>query len=132
VLDRQGGKVAGYYSTAGASVAPQAGAQVYGYVLFFLNEKTLDHVKSTEGFEVGVGPSVVLAGEDAGASTTATGQDAIYAFIFDLHHRAVFAVNPSARRNVHGLVRKCMAAGAPTTRAWRPKARPRHALAAAR
>jgi lipid-binding SYLF domain-containing protein len=66
VLYQQGGKVAGYYSTAGASVGLQAGAQVYGYVLFFLNEKNLDHVESTEGFEVGVGPSVVLADEASG------------------------------------------------------------------
>ncbi len=50
----------------------------------------------------------------------------------DLHLRAVFAVNPSARRDVQGLVRKWMAAGAPPARNRRPKVRPRHALAVAR
>lgn len=83
VLYRKG-KVAGYYSTAGGSIGLQAGAQVYGYVLFFLSEKNLAYVNDSEGFEVGVGPSVVLGDEGAGkATTTTTVQDAIYAFIFD-------------------------------------------------
>jgi lipid-binding SYLF domain-containing protein len=83
VLYRKG-KVAGYYSTAGGSVGLQAGAQVYGYVLFFLSERDLAYVNDTEGFEVGVGPSVVLGDEGAGkATTTTTLKDAIYAFIFD-------------------------------------------------
>jgi lipid-binding SYLF domain-containing protein len=83
VLYRKG-KVAGYYSTAGGSFGLQAGAQVYGYALFFLSEKDLAYVNQSEGFEVGVGPSVVLGDEGAGkATTTTTLKDAIYAFIFD-------------------------------------------------
>ncbi len=50
----------------------------------------------------------------------------------DLHLRAVFAVNPSARKDFQGLVRKWMTAGAPSTRARRPTPRTRHAVAATR
>ena len=84
VLYLKGGKVGGYYSTAGASVGLQAGAQVYGYVMFFLSRKTLDYLDASAGFEVGVGPSVVVGDDGVGNSTTTTtAQDAIYAFIFD-------------------------------------------------
>ena len=78
------GKAAGYYNTTGASFGLQAGAQKYGYALFFLNDETLKTLDQTQGFEVGVGPSVVIADEGMGKSaTTTTAQDKIYAFIFD-------------------------------------------------
>ena len=77
-------KVAGYYNTAGASYGLQAGAQTYGYVMFFLSEETLAYLGKSEGFEVGVGPSVVIGDEGFGKSaTTTTAKDKIYAFIFD-------------------------------------------------
>jgi lipid-binding SYLF domain-containing protein len=80
----RGGKPAAYYNTAGASVGLQAGAQKYGYVLFFLSEDTLKYLDRSEGFEIGVGPSVVVADQGLGRSaTTTTVKDNIYAFIFD-------------------------------------------------
>ena len=81
----RGGKVAAYYNTAGASVGMQAGGQKYGYAMFFLSEETLKSLDKTEGFEVGVGPSVVVADKGMAASpkTTTTMKDTIYAFIFD-------------------------------------------------
>lgn len=80
----KGGKAAGYYNTAGASVGLQAGGQKYGYALFFLNNETLKALDQANGFEIGVGPSVVVADEGMGKSTTTTtAQDKIYAFIFD-------------------------------------------------
>lgn len=80
----RGGKVAGYYNTAGAAIGLQLGAQSYGYAMFFLSEQTLAYLDKSQGFEVGVGPSVVLADESFAASTTtSTVQDKIYAFIFD-------------------------------------------------
>jgi lipid-binding SYLF domain-containing protein len=79
-----GGKASGYYNTAGASVGLQAGAQKYGYAMFFLSEETLKSLDKTEGFEVGVGPSVVIADQGlAKSTTTTTVKDKIYAFIFD-------------------------------------------------
>lgn len=81
VLFKQGRPVA-YYNTAGGSYGLQAGAQQFGYVLFFMKEGALSALDSTQGFEVGVGPSVVLVDQGAASSTTTiTTQDDIYAFI---------------------------------------------------
>ena len=80
----RGGKATAHYNTAGASVGLQAGAQKYGYALFFLSEETLKYLDKSEGFEVGVGPSVVVADEGfAKSTTTTTAKDKVYAFIFD-------------------------------------------------
>jgi lipid-binding SYLF domain-containing protein len=80
---RRRGKAAGHYSTAGASYGLQAGAQQFGYALFFMNEKALTALTSTDGFEIGVGPSVVVVDEGMGKSATSiTMKDDIYAFIF--------------------------------------------------
>jgi len=80
----RGGKATAYYNTAGASFGLQAGAQKYGYALFFLSEETLGYLDKSEGFEVGIGPSVVIADEGfAKSATTTTVKDKIYAFIFD-------------------------------------------------
>ena len=79
----RGGKPAGHYSTAGGSYGMQAGAQEYGYALFFTNDKALRALTEAAGFEVGVGPSVVVVDEGMGRSlTTVTAQHDIYAFIF--------------------------------------------------
>ena len=79
----KGGKVAGYYNTSGASYGLQAGAQRYGYAMFFMNEKSLNALTANDGFEVGVGPSVVVVDQGMGKSlTTTTANDDIYAFIF--------------------------------------------------
>ena len=80
----RGGKATGYYRTSGASFGLQAGAQKYGYALFYLSEETLKSLDSGSGFEVGVGPSVVVADQGAAKSTTTTTvKSTIYAFIFD-------------------------------------------------
>ena len=82
VLFRQG-KVAGYYNTSGASFGLQAGAQQFGYAMFMMNDKALGALSANEGFEVGVGPSVVVLDEGkAKTLTTTTAKDDIYAFIF--------------------------------------------------
>ena len=79
----QGGKVVGYYNTAGASFGLQAGAQTFGYALFFMNEQALAQLGANDGFEVGVGPSVVVVDQGmAKSATTTTMKDDIYAFIF--------------------------------------------------
>jgi len=79
----KGGKTIGYYNTAGASYGLQAGAQKFGYAMFFMNEKALGQINKAEGFEVGVGPSVVVIDEGMAKQTsTTTMDDDIYAFIF--------------------------------------------------
>jgi lipid-binding SYLF domain-containing protein len=77
------GKVAGYYNTSGASYGLQAGAQQFGYAMFLMNDKAVAALGANDGFEVGVGPSVVVVDEGkAKTVTTTTAKDDIYAFIF--------------------------------------------------
>jgi len=79
----QKGKAVGYYSTAGASVGLQAGAQTFAYALFFMNANAQAQLDKADGFEVGVGPTVVVMDEGkAKTMTTTTAKDDIYAFIF--------------------------------------------------
>ena len=79
----KGGKAVGYYSTAGASWGLQAGAQQFGYAMFFMNDKALKALIETDGFEIGVGPSVVVVDEGMGKSATSiTMKDDVYAFVF--------------------------------------------------
>src|SRR5215813_7206132 len=81
---RRQGKTVAYYNTVAASYGLQAGVQSFGYVLFFMSDSALSYLDKSEGFELGVGPSIVVV--DAGkakAMTTTTMQHDIYAFIFD-------------------------------------------------
>ena len=79
----QNDKAIGYFNTAGASFGLQAGAQQYGYALFFMKESALSALTRADGFEVGIGPSVVVIDQGmAIQKSTTTLQDDIYAFIF--------------------------------------------------
>jgi lipid-binding SYLF domain-containing protein len=79
----RGGKPSGYYNSVGASYGYQVGAQKFGYALFFMNEKSVQYLDSSEGFEVGMGPSFVLVDEGKGKSiTSTTATQDVYAFIF--------------------------------------------------
>jgi lipid-binding SYLF domain-containing protein len=81
-LLKKGAAVA-FYKTTGASVGLQAGAQKYGYAMFFMNDAALAQLDSAKGFEVGVGPSLVVVDEGmAKTTTTTTLKDDIYAFVF--------------------------------------------------
>jgi lipid-binding SYLF domain-containing protein len=77
------GKAVGYYNTTGASYGLQAGAQKYGYAMFFMNAAALRALDSAKGMEVGVGPSVVVvdSGMAKTMNTTTMTRD-VYAFIF--------------------------------------------------
>jgi lipid-binding SYLF domain-containing protein len=80
---RKDGATVGYYSSTAASYGLQAGVQSFGYVMFFMNEKALEYLDSSTGWEVGVGPSIVVMDKGAGKSlTTTTGRSDVYAFIF--------------------------------------------------
>ena len=77
------GKTAGYYNTVAASYGLQAGAQSFGYAMFLLTDKAISYLNKSGGWEVGVGPSVVVV--DAGMAknlTTTTAKEDIYAFVF--------------------------------------------------
>src|SRR5687767_2080129 len=77
------GTAVAYYKTTGASFGLQAGGQKYGYAMIFMNAKALEQLDNKNGFEVGVGPSVVLVDEGmAKTTTTTTLKDDVYAFVF--------------------------------------------------
>ena len=81
---RKSNKSVGYYNTVAASYGFQAGGQAFGYALFFMNDGALSYLNKSSGFEVGVGPSIVVMDEGAGKSmTSSTLTQDIYAFIFD-------------------------------------------------
>jgi len=78
------GKTAGYYSTVAASWGLQAGAQKFGYALFFMSESAVKYLDKSDGWELGTGPSLVVIDTGAAASlTTTTAQSDVYAFFFD-------------------------------------------------
>lgn len=81
------GKTVGYYNTVAASYGLQAGGQKFGYVMFFMTDAALSYLNKSDGWEVGVGPSIVIVDKETAAafgksSTSSTLQDDIYAFIF--------------------------------------------------
>jgi len=78
------GKTAAYYSTVSASYGLQIGLQKFGYALFFMTDSALKWLDKSDGWEIGVGPSIVVV--DVGAATSMTSttlQSDIYAFFFD-------------------------------------------------
>jgi lipid-binding SYLF domain-containing protein len=78
------GQPNGRYRTVAASYGLQAGVQKYGYALFFMNQKAVDWVNNTRGWEIGTGPSVVIVDKGMARSfTTDTIHSGIYAFTFD-------------------------------------------------
>ncbi len=81
---KEDNKIDSYYNSVTASFGFQAGAESYGYVVFLLSDKAVTYLHESEGWEIGVGPSVVVVNEGVAKnlSTTTLKEDA-YAFIFD-------------------------------------------------
>ncbi len=81
---RKGGRSIGYYNSVAASYGLQVGVQAFGYALFFMDDETLAHFEDSMGFEIGVGPSIVIVDKGMGKNLTSeTIRKGIYAFIFD-------------------------------------------------
>ena len=81
---RRNGKSVAYYRSLAASYGFQAGAQAFGYVLFFMDEDSLRYLDNSAGFELGTGPSLVVLDSGFGKNfSTTTLQKGIYAFIFN-------------------------------------------------
>lgn len=80
---RRGGKTVGYYNSVSGSWGLQAGAQSYGYVVFLMNDKAFGYLNDSKGWEIGVGPTVVVVNEGVAKNLSSTTlQDDAYAFIF--------------------------------------------------
>jgi lipid-binding SYLF domain-containing protein len=81
---RKGGRTVGYYRSVAASYGLQAGVQSYGYVLFFMDDASLQYLDKSEGWELGSGPSLVVLDKGFGKNlSTTTMQKGVYAFIFN-------------------------------------------------
>jgi len=77
-------KVADNYNTAAVSVGMQAGAQTFGYTLFFMSDKVLKEFRESKNFQIGVGPTIVVLDAGAGKDlSTLTAKSDVYAMIFD-------------------------------------------------
>jgi lipid-binding SYLF domain-containing protein len=78
------GKVVGYYNSVSGSWGLQAGAQSYGYALVVMSDKALEQLQGSHGWELGVGPTVVVVDEGVAKNlSTSTLQDDVYAFVFN-------------------------------------------------
>lgn len=83
VLMRDGRPV-DYFNSFSGSWGLQAGVQSYGYALFLMNDKAIDYLNKTQGWEIGVGPTVVIVNEGVAKNLSSTTlKDDSYAFIFD-------------------------------------------------
>ena len=80
---RKKGKSVGYYRSIAASVGFQAGAQSFGYALFFMDDDSLKWLDKTDGWEIGTGPSVVALNKGFAKNfTSTTVHKGVYAFVF--------------------------------------------------
>jgi lipid-binding SYLF domain-containing protein len=78
------GKLVAHYNSVAASYGLQAGVQAFGYALFLMNDKALSYLDKSDGWEIGVGPSIVVVDKGVAKTlTTTTLKDDVYAFIFD-------------------------------------------------
>ena len=81
---RKGGKTVAYYRSLAASYGFQAGVQAFGYVLFFMDEGSVEYLDRSAGWELGTGPSLVVLDTGFGMTlSTTTLQKGVYALIFD-------------------------------------------------
>jgi lipid-binding SYLF domain-containing protein len=80
----EGSKVVDYYNSVNGSWGLQAGAESYGYVVFLMNTKAMSYLQKSKGWEIGVGPTVVVVNEGVAKNLSSTTlQDDAYAFIFN-------------------------------------------------
>lgn len=74
----------GYYNSVAASWGWQAGAQSYGYVVFLMNDRAVNYLNKSKGWELGVGPTVIVVNEGVAKNLSSTSlRNDAYAFIFD-------------------------------------------------
>jgi len=77
-------RTTGYFRTVSVSYGLQAGVQSFGYALFFMTQPAMNYLWKSGGWEIGVGPSIVIVDKGVAKSlTTTTAKDDIYAFFFD-------------------------------------------------
>ncbi|MEJ2443848.1 MAG: lipid-binding SYLF domain-containing protein [Exilibacterium sp.] len=79
----KGSTVVDYYNSIAGSWGLQIGAQSYGYAVFLMRDKAVDYLETSKGWEIGIGPTVVLVDEGVAKNLSTTSlKDDAYAFIF--------------------------------------------------
>lgn len=79
----KGSKVVDYYNSVTGSWGLQIGAQSYGYAVFLMTDDAVRYVEETKGWEIGVGPTIVVVDEGVAKNlSTSSLKDDAYAFIF--------------------------------------------------
>jgi lipid-binding SYLF domain-containing protein len=79
----EGSKVVDYYNSVTGSWGLQIGAQTYGYAVFLMTDNAVKYLKESKGWELGVGPTVVVVDEGVAKNlSTSSLKDDAYAFIF--------------------------------------------------
>lgn len=79
----KGSKVVDYYNSVTGSWGLQIGIQTYGYVVFLMTDKAVRYIEETKGWEIGVGPTVVVVDKGVAKNlSTSSLKDDAYAFIF--------------------------------------------------
>lgn len=77
-------EVMDYYNSVAGSWGFQAGAQSYGYAVFLMSDKSIKYLNESRGWEIGVGPTVVVVTDGIAKNLSSTTmKDDAYAFIFD-------------------------------------------------
>jgi lipid-binding SYLF domain-containing protein len=80
---KENGAVVDYYNSVSGSWGLQVGAQSFSYAVFLMNDNAVNYLHKSEGWEFGVGPTVVVVNEGVAKNlSTSTLQESAYAFIF--------------------------------------------------
>jgi lipid-binding SYLF domain-containing protein len=78
------GSVVGHYRVDGLLAGLEAGAQSFGYAMFFMSDAALKTMVTAKGLEIGADPNIVIV--DAGAAkeiSTRTVQPDVYGYVFN-------------------------------------------------
>lgn len=79
----KGSEVTDYYNSVTGSWGLQAGAQSYAYAVFLMTDEAVSYLEESKGWEIGVGPTVVLVDEGVAKNlSTSSLKNNAYAFIF--------------------------------------------------
>lgn len=79
----EGYYISKYYTLKSASYGLQAGVQTFGYVMALMSDVAVEKVETSQNWELGVGPTIVVVDEGTATSlTTETAQADVYAFTF--------------------------------------------------
>ncbi|MBZ2169736.1 YSC84-related protein [Marinobacter sp. F4216] len=79
----KGSEVVDYYNSVTGTLGFQIGAQSYAYVMFLMSDEAVNYLETSQGWEVGVGPTVVMVDEGVTKNlSTSSIKDDAYAFIF--------------------------------------------------